>query len=852
MSSIRTAIELYDSFSAPMMSIVNAVSLGMSAITDFQSTMNDSVSFDVADTVTEQMNQAVAAIEEARAKLAEPVTHENTSIAWESPIKDTFTTSGIERFQQEVQSTNTMLEQLSSTQMQIATQADRTAIFPQNMVTDMTNMQNRMQAIQQRIQQIESNPLNLGTDTANGELEHLRSQLSQALQEQNRLNSAMDNMDVNEANQAYNRLSNTVGTTERYIRDNTDAQGQFNNAIRDGTSAASGLESKITGLVAAYATVQTVENVLGISDELTMTTARIDLMNDGLQSTNELVNMVYASAQNARGSFSDMASVVARFGNNAKDAFSGSAEVVAFTNLVQKQMTIAGASTTEASNAMLQLSQALGSGVLRGDELNSIFEQAPNLIQNIADYLDVPIGKIREMASNSELSANIVKAAIFAASDDINAKFEQMPMTWGQAWQSMKNTAIMEFQPVLQRINDIANSEGFQTFVNGAIEAMATLANIVLNIFDVIGQVGGFIADNWSMISPIILGAAAAWGVYTIAVNSAKIAEMAQAVWTGITTAAKVVATAATWLFTSATLAQAGAQWGLNAAMYACPIVWIIILIIALIAIFYLAVAAINHFAGTSISATGVIAGAFLWLMALIGNIVIGTINAIIQFIWTRFVEPFIDIIEWVLNVANGGFDSFGGAVANLIGQIISWFMSLGKIVTKIIDAIFGTDWTSGLNSLQDSVLQWGKNENAITLDRNAPGIDYRFDMTNAWDKGYNGGSGLTDTLNNLFNTEPDSGNNYDPSLASAYDNIATTADNTGKMADSVNISDEDLKSLHDVAEREAINRYTTREVKVEMTNYNNVNKDRDLDGIVDYLRDALEKDIDVSAEGVG
>lgn len=227
-----------------------------------------------------------------------------------------------------------------------------------------------------------------------------------------------------------------------------------------------------------------------------------------------VVNMVYAAAQDARGSFSQMADVVARFGNNAKDAFSSSKEVVAFADLIQKQMTIAGASTQEAANAELQLSQALGSGVLRGDELNSIFEQAPNLIQNIADYLDVPIGKIREMAADGELSADVVKAAIFSAADDINSKFNEMPMTWGQIWQSMQNTALIAFQPVLQRLNDLANSEAFQTFIQGAIEAMATLANILLNIFELVGTVGGFIADNWSVISPIIYGVIAALAVY--------------------------------------------------------------------------------------------------------------------------------------------------------------------------------------------------------------------------------------------------------------------------------------------------------------------------------------------------
>lgn len=197
-------------------------------------------------------------------------------------------------------------------------------------------------------------------------------------------------------------------------------------------------------------------------------------------------------------------------------------------------MTIAGASTQEAANAELQLSQALGSGVLRGDELNSIFEQAPNLIQNIADYLDVPIGKIREMAADGELSADVVKAAIFSAADDINSKFNEMPMTWGQIWQSMQNTALIAFQPVLQRLNDLANSEAFQTFIQGAIEAMATLANILLNIFELVGTVGGFIADNWSVISPIIYGVIAALAVYAAYLGIVKGIEIASAAATAI------------------------------------------------------------------------------------------------------------------------------------------------------------------------------------------------------------------------------------------------------------------------------------------------------------------------------
>ena len=552
MSSIQTGIELNDQFSGVLNNIISSVNLAVSAMYDMQQSMNADIDTSSLEGARDEINQATAAIEamnqaasrQTAPDIAPPVVDggnqepisvpvdpvlpdplvENPEpirpeiqpnappdpepveipVTWNTDGVDVFTGTGVERFQQEVQSANDMLNTLNTTQARISQTAQGMDILPDAAVQDMNTMQQRLSAIQQRIQQIENNPVNVGADNANAELEQLRMQLNQAIQEQNSLNQAMQNMDVSAANDAYLRLSQTVGNTERYIRDNVDEQGRFNQEISAGTQQANELTNTIKRAVAAYVSIQSVGKALNISDELVQTTSRLNMMNDGVQTTAELVNMVYAAAQDARGSFSQMADVVARFGNNAKDAFSSSEEVVAFADLIQKQMTIAGASTQEAANAELQLSQALGSGVLRGDELNSIFEQAPNLIQNIADYLDVPIGKIREMAADGELSADVVKAAIFSAADDINSKFNEMPMTWGQMWQSMQNTALIAFQPVLQRLNDLANSEAFQTFIQGAIEAMATLANILLNVFEVAASVGAFIGDNWSIIAPII------------------------------------------------------------------------------------------------------------------------------------------------------------------------------------------------------------------------------------------------------------------------------------------------------------------------------------------------------------
>ncbi len=284
--------------------------------------------------------------------------------------------------------------------------------------------------------------------------------------------------------------------------------------------------------------------------------------------------------------------------------------------------------------------------------------------------------------------------------------------------------------------------------------------------------------------------------------------------------------------------------------MTANPIGLIIAGIILLIGIFYASVGAINKFAGTSISATGVIAGIFAWLGAFIWNTVVGVINAIIQFLWTAFVEPWIGIIEWVLNVFNGGFDSFGDAVKNLLGQIISWFLSLGKVVTKIMDAIFGTDWTSGLSSLQSSVLAWGKNNNAITLDRNAPAIESRIAYSTAWEAGKAWGTGLEDKFSKAFKMDELISNASLGDVEAAAAN-KDTAKNTEKMAKSMEVSEEDLKYLRDISEQEAINRFTTAEIKVDFSSTNTINSDLDLDGIIDQFTEKLEEAMDVAAEGV-
>lgn len=913
MSSIQTGIELNDQFSGVLNNIVNSVNLAVSAMYDMQQSMNADIDTSSIEGARDEINQATAAINamnealnnQTAPDIAPPVVDEGNQepipapidpiipdplvenpepirpeiqpnappepvevpIQWESDNLEVFTGTGIERFQQEVQSANSMLEQLSSTQDAIARQAYNTNLFPPESFQDLNRLAVRIDSVRDRIQQIENNPVNLGTDTANAELEQLRSQLNTAIQEQNELNQAMQNMDVSAANDAYLRLSQTVSGTERYIRDNVDEQGRFNQEIQEGTQQANELTNTIKNAVLAFVSIQSIGKALNISDELVQTTSRLNMMNDGLQSIQELVNMVYAAAQDARGSFSEMADVVARFGNNAGDAFGSSEEVVAFADLIQKQMTIAGASTQEASNAMLQLSQALGSGVLRGDELNSIFEQAPNLIQSIADYLDVPIGQIREMASEGELSADVVKAAIFASADEINAKFEEMPMTWGQIWQSMKNTAMIAFQPVLQRLNDIANSEAFQTFVNGAIEAMATLANVVLNIFELIGTVGGFIADNWSIISPIIYGVIGALAVYAAYLGIVKGIELASAAAKGVLAVAEFIHVAALAAQTGATISATAAQLGLNGAMYACPIVWIIMLIIALIAIIFAVCSAIAKLTGVANSGFGVITGG---------------INVVIQF--------FKNLGLTVANIALG----IGNAIAalgsnimtafhNAICSVQAWWYDLLSTCLSVIESICAAlnklpfvefDYSGISNAADDYAAKAaeaaGNKEDYTSISDAFNDGFSTFDTfqdgwaADAFDAGASWGDGVADAVSNFSLSDVFGGtdipnvDDYTSCFSDAIansgvgDNLGSIADDTGAIKDNMDITQEDLKYLRDIAEQEAVNRYTVAEINIDQSGMqNNISSGDDIDGFMTKLTDSVNEAVDNMTEGV-
>ena len=629
--------------------------------------------------------------------------------------------------------------------------------------------------------------------------------------------------DLNSANQAVSNINNNINNTQNNLMqvnatvnkistniiNITNNQQKFNDEVKEGANSTDNLLGKVRSLAGAYLGFQGIKALVNTSDQFVQTTARLNMMNDGLQSTAELQEMIYQSAQRSRASYADTANAVAQLGNRAKNAFNSNEEVIAFSEQLNKMFTIAGASQQEMSSATLQLTQALGSGVLRGEEFNAVFEAAPNVMQAVADYIGKPIGELKDLASEGEITADIVKKAMFAAADETNAKFESMPMTWAQVWTTISNAVLMASQPILTAINWIAN--------------------------------------NLDIIGPIVLGIAAAIGVYAIGTYGVA---AATAVWS---TVQKVI----------------------NAELWACPVTWIVLAIIALIAVIYLAVAAINRWKGTNISATGIVAACFTTLGALIYNkfvFIYNIIASVAEFLMNVFNNPvysvkklFVDLATNVLdsciamtkgvdgfatNLANGVIDGVNLAIRawnafmNILPDSVKSFLHIGVGTEKSHTASITGTLQNAKASLQN--LLGDKPEDYIEI----PKMQMK-DIGASAMAGYNWGA--NSKLSNLFDSGVDN-TDYQSLLDAAEgasQGAGDTAKNTGAMKDALDITEEDLKYMRDIAEQEVINRFTTAEIKVDMTNYNSVNSDLDIDGIVDTLAIKVEEQMNISAEGV-
>lgn len=655
---------------------------------------------------------------------------------------------------------------------------------------------------------------------------------------QNATNNPIKTEAIHAARTELARTEVTLNQVEAEIRQANQEQQKFNGSMRAGSVEASNLGQKVMGFVTALAGAAGVVKIGNMTDEYASQGARLAMINDGTQTQLELQQKIFQAAQNSRGVYGDTVATVAKLGLLAKDAFSTNDETIRFAELMNKSFRVSGASAQEASSGMYQLTQALAAGKLQGDEFRSVMENAPMVAQAIAKFTGKSMGELKEMSSEGTITADIIKNAMFMAADDINAKFETMPKTFGSVWTSMKNQAIINFSETMQKVNDYLNSADGTVMVDGITNAMMGLTSVLGSVIGAVTILTTFMSANWDIITPIVWGLVAAFGAYNavLFVTNGINAVMAAKAW---------MASAATIAQTSATWAAAYAQGGLNAALYACPITWIILLIIGLVAVFYAAVAAVNHFAGTSLSATGIIAGAFMVALAFIGNLFVGFFNLVIDIfaITQNFIASFA---EFFANVFNDPI----GSIVRLFSSMADSILSIISGIASAMDTLFGSNLAGAVDGWRDQLQTMTNDlvgEAKIKVDRVDPTALHldRFEYGKAFEKGNSFGKNVESKMNleSIFGGSTDA--------AESLKQATETAANTGAMKDSMKSNQEDMKYLRDIAEKEAVNRFTTAEIKVDMVNHNNVSSDMDLDGVVSYLEEKVYETMTVAGEGV-
>lgn len=616
--------------------------------------------------------------------------------------------------------------------------------------------------------------------------------------------------------------------------------------VRGSNDALDGMLGKVKTVAATLGVGAGINKLIGLSDQMTGTTARLSFLVDDGGSVDELEAKIMASAQRSRAAYLDTASAIASMGANAGAAFSSNDELIAFMEQVNRQFTIGGASAQGQAAAMLQLTQAMAAGALRGEELNSILENAPGIARAIEQYMGIAEGSIKQYAQEGQVTAEVVKNALFSVADETNAKFESMPMTWAQIWTNMQNRALSALTPILGKLNAIANSEQFDKVVNGALRAFGVIATVGAALLGVLFNVGSAIVDNWSVIEPIIMAAATALGIYYGIVLALNIAQAIQNGLKAQATFQEKVHAAALAMSTGATFTATVAQYGLNAALLACPITWIVVGVLALTAAVVAIIRYLDLFGAKSTSVLGTFMGA---------------LNVAKQF---------------VFNVGAGVRDAFfaccsdvGIAFHNVISNVRGWFYGLLSTALTVVEGI-----CAALNKLPFVEFDYSgisaKADEYAAKSAEAYGNVKEYESVkdawgSAWSDGWQEdafkagaawGDGIMDKVSNVLNP----GNTLDMDgllgggfdLSSIADNTGLTAENTGKTADALAVTEEQLEYLRDIAERDAINRFTTAEVKIDMTGMTNrIDGSADLDGVISQLTEGFTEALVTAAEGV-
>lgn len=568
---------------------------------------------------------------------------------------------------------------------------------------------------------------------------------------------------------------------------------EVENQTRRTGGAAESMKSKFMHAAAAVGAALSIKNIIGLADAMTQTEARLNLITGDLEKTAALQDQIMASANRSRASYQSTADAVAKMGIMAKDAFNNTDELVAFTELINKQFTIAGASVAGQEAAMMQLTQAMASGVLRGEELNSIFEQAPTIIQTIADHLGVSVGEIRAMAAEGQITAQVVKDAMLSSADEINAQFSAMPYTFSQVWTMMQNILLEAFGPLIQ----------------------------------VIGAGAQWIYENWAAIEPVLVGVATA---------------------VAILTAAYLVHTAATWL-------QVEANRALIISLLSNPILWIAVAIGILVGMIYKWIQSVGGLRNAwNLCTLALIVG---WnavkLAFFVGVYWVMDLVAKLQLCWQKAgvaIANFmgnmkVSVLTILQNMINGAIDlinKFIGLLNKLPG------VNIGAIEHVTFAATAAAENEAAKAARAEELANFEAELAAAKADRDAHIDSLKAEL--------NSSVSALQSANAQMKAEAAANNAAEQmaldGIGQGLSGPGGIKDSAGSAAASLKETTEDLKYMRDLAEQEAINRFTTAEVKIDMSGMTNrIDSDMDLDGVLNTLTEGFAEALEVAAEGV-
>ncbi len=627
---------------------------------------------------------------------------------------------------------------------------------------------------------------------------------------------------IRETQAQYDAVVSQMERAQAEAKKAASATEELSQSQKRATSSSNALGGSLKSLIGTYISLQTLKGLFTMSDTLALTTARLNMMNDGLQTTAQLNAMLYQSARNTNSSYAETADFVTKLGLLAGNAFNSSQEIIAFSELINKQIQLSGATAQGAQAAMLQLSQGMSSGMLRGEELNSVLEQTPMIAQTIADYLGVSIGQLREMASEGLVTSQVVKNAMFWAADEINEKYGELPVTWRGIWHQIYDQGTMALQPLFDALNQLANSQFVQDVVNGITVALAIL-----------GTVAQIVADNIEVIGPILATAAAAWLAYKVAVTLVTIAQNL-----------------------------------LNAAMAANPIGLIIVLIVALVAAFVWLWDNVEAFRNYWIESTSASAESWLWfyndVVVPVGNDIITLLNqtgAVIQDFAELVVNAFADAAQFL--VKNFQF------VADNAKGFMNWYNAIaGALGWKQINVDFAVS-PEGIEAARQSALasisKWGI-EGGIQELKPIDEEQYLKNLQMLKEEAENFrisdfisqklaefAEAVTKGQEELGGEDDNGGTDYSKyvdDFANALSTLNDISDSVNSIDKTVSMSDEDIKSLVDMAERKYVTNVnlTSRTPVINIHGANTGNTEADRQALADAIDRVLTEQMAYTA----